>query len=647
MASRSSIRDLIPKDKRTLFRSLTLAVLFIIPVVFGFWYIWRYAVNVPFWDQWDSIVPWTVGWYKGSFDFGRLFELQGDSRPVITNFLMLFISVSTALNIKAIFFSGYILLILSVLFLFYFIGKDTELDFLTLLLLIPIVYYTFNPFFMSRFILNMGALNYPLLLLTAFATLYLLHESRKTGLSFLFAIGMGVACTLTFSAGLSIWPAGLFQILIQKTQRKWEKAAAWTAAAAITFFSYFVLLGYRTEGLHSTGAYAAFVETTLRYPLNKFLCFMGSAGAAIIHDKQIALFFGLLILSIGIALLYVNRESLELNRFSKWFGLLAFGLLTTLEVTLTRSGAQDFIGSPDTIFFIPDWRHSYAIFLPLICIYVLAILYLKESMDEDGKTQGNSRDFHSFLHARSHRNLFAVGTIFMLLLSGIVLHGMPGISFGTSTHDQQIVNQYYLRNYADIPDEKLLTLHPNPGVVKAAAADLEGYNLSIFADPDPDPHLLVFSWLDPDEIYAIGGGTLEASYYRKNPGVRMGSKTMPGIFEHPKVPAGTVLAYKNITIHDRSRLRFSIGLDEGIWDKEENDGVVFEVLIHNPATNITEKVFSEKSDPVHKTGDRTWRDFLVPLDGYEGKKVSVLLVTRPGSNALYDWAWWGNPKIEW
>ncbi len=31
---------------------------------------------------------------------------------------------------------------------------------------------------------------------------------------------------------------------------------------------------------------------------------------------------------------------------------------------------------------------------------------------------------------------------------------MPGITLGEATHDQQTANQYYLKNYANIPDEK-------------------------------------------------------------------------------------------------------------------------------------------------------------------------------------------------
>jgi hypothetical protein len=283
---------------------------------------------------------------------------------------------------------------------------------------------------------------------------------------------MGVLCTFSFAAGLSIWFAGFVQLLLQKMHRKWEKVIIWMVSAASIFYVYFVLLGLKTEGLHGAGAYASFIETTIRYPLNKFLCYMGTLGSEVIHDSQVAMFFGLIILFISIALLYVNRESLELDHYSKWYGLLVFGLLTALEVTLTRSGDFGYFGSAETIFFVPDIRHSLAIFLPIICIYILAIIYLKESVTREKITDKKSNDFESYLQERDHKNLFLVGIIFTLMLSGVVLHTMPGISMMKSNYDQQIINQYYVQNYKTVSDEKFKTIYPDLSLAKSRAAHL-------------------------------------------------------------------------------------------------------------------------------------------------------------------------------
>lgn len=487
MVLRHPITEKLAENNYKSLRLILLALIYAVPILFGFYYISHYAVNVPYWDQWDTIVPWTIEWYEGTFDYNSIFEPQNDSRPIITNILMLFVSVTTALNVKAIFFVGYILFIICILFIFHFVKRDIGIDALTLILLIPVVFYALNPYYLYRFIANLGALNYPILILTALASLHLLYESKKSNLCFLCAIGTGVACTLSFAAGLTIWFAGFVQLLLQKMHRKWEKIIVWTISAVSVFYVYFVLLGFRSEGLHGTGAYASFIETTLQYPLNKFLCFMGTLGAEIVHDRQVALFFGLVILAITIALLYTNRESLQLDRYSKWYGLLAFGILTSLEVTLTRSGALDYIGTPETIFFIPGINHSLVIFLPILCIYILAIAYLKESISRERTADKNSHGFNFYMQTREHKNLFLLGVIFTLLMCSVVLHGVPGIIRGEANYDQQMANQYYLQNYVDVPDEKMKTLHPIPDRVKSQAVKLEQYNLSIFSNLDPEP----------------------------------------------------------------------------------------------------------------------------------------------------------------
>lgn len=164
---------------------------------------------------------------------------------------------------------------------------------------------------------------------------------------------------------------------------------------------------------------------------------------------------------------------------------------------------------------------------------------------------------------------------------------------------------------------------------------------------DPNPESIRFYWLTPDMKSASGGGALEASYYRKHVNIRLGSESMPGIFEHPQGPTGTTIVYENVDIREGSHLEFSIGIDEGVWDKSESDGVTFEIHLHDPIANTTQEVFSYTLDPAHVTEDRGWHHFVIPLEEYPAGDVSVQFITRPNGNAAYDWAWWGEPKIVW
>ena len=456
-----------------------------IPVIYGFHYIENYAVDVPFWDQWGTIVPLTIEYHEGNFNLAELIGEKNDSRPFVPNVILLIASVFTNLDIKFMFYLGFMIYVVSIIILIYLIKTDIEFDPITSLLLVPIFYYAFNPYYMIRFIINIGSMQYPVLILTAFMTISLLYRSKSSYFYFSASILAGALCTFSFAAGLSVWFAGLVQLGIQRMNDKKRKILVWIAGTIIIFYIYYIQLGFKTTGPHGTGAYSSYLEVLIHYPIQKFLCVMGTLGSEVIHQTEIALYFGLMLSLVTVALLYINRKSLEFDRFSKWYGLLVFGILTSLEVTLTRSGDDSYFGSPDTIFFIPDSRHSLAIFLPIICIYVLSILYIKDSITEKA-ANNDSNNFQTFWEKRIHQNLFLLGIVFTLLSLGIILHIMPGIVEGGATHNQQIANQYYLYTYKIQTDENLKNLYPSATVVRENAVLLEKYNLSIFAKDDSD-----------------------------------------------------------------------------------------------------------------------------------------------------------------
>jgi hypothetical protein len=450
-----------------------------LPVIHGFYYIENYAVDVPYWDQWNSIVFWSIEYYEGDFSIVRLISLQNDSRPLFPNALLMILSLLTDLNIKIMFYFSFVVYAISIAIILYFIKNGTDIDYLTLLLTIPILYYAFNPYYMIRFIHNIGAMQYPIMILTAILTVYLLNMSKNKFLYFLCSILTGFICTFSFAAGLSIWFAGLFQLVIQKMSYKRSKIVIWIMSTVAIFYVYFIFLGFTAKGLHSTSAYSAFFEAFRDYPVQKFLSFMGTLGAQIIHQKEISLYFGFILIIFIAALLYVNRKNLELDRLSKWYSLLVFGSLTSLQLALTRSGADVYFGPSDTIFFIPGARHSLAIFLPIICIYVLSILYTKADAKE--RSENDSNDFQIFFRERRHLNLFLLGIIFLLISLGSILHVMPGIDGGKSMYNQQVAYLYYLENYEIQPDKNLKNLHPSASYVRERASKLEEYKLSIFS----------------------------------------------------------------------------------------------------------------------------------------------------------------------
>lgn len=452
----------------------------LLPFIHGFHYIDIYATNVPYWDQWDTIVPWVIQYHEGNFHIFKLIGQQNDSRPFVSNAAIFLASLFTDLDIKFLFYLGYICYAVCIIFIIYFIKSDISIDCTTLLLSIPIFYYSFNSYYMLRFIQNIGSVQYPIMLLFSLATIYLLYRSKSSYSFLLISILTGILCTFSFAAGLSIWFAGLGQLVIQRMNNKSSKILLWIGSALAVFYIYYVHLGFRSTGPHGMSIYFSFLESLVHYPMQKFLCIMGTLGAEVIHQKEIALYFGLIIFLTLIALVVVNRNSLQLDRFSKWYGTLMFGTLTSIEVALARSGDNSYFGSPDTIFFIPDARHSLAIFLPLLCIYILTILYTRNAAAEDS-LHGGSKGLKALFQDRKSQNLFLLGIVFTLLSLGIVLHTMPGLDAAGLIYSQQTANEYYLHTYRIQTDENLKNLNPTVDAVRKNAALLERYNLSIFS----------------------------------------------------------------------------------------------------------------------------------------------------------------------
>ncbi len=358
-----------------------------------------------------------------------------------------------------------------------------------------------------------------------------------------------------------------------------------------------------------------------------------------------AFIFGILITATGILLIFNNRHlHTTEDIFSKWYALLTLGTLTALELALTRSGyiGLSTFGPPDTIFYIPAIRHSYAIFLPLIALYALALLYTKASDKSEYRPRNIESDF--FRVGRREMNIILLGMILTLMVSGTLLHTLPGVAAAEDSYDENIAGQYYLLNYRTATDSQLMVLLPSPSIVRSFAPKLEQHHLGVFSSAQQKPSLFKFAMIDPHSIRDLTGNNLSSGQYKKSDNVRIGLVAIPAIFEHPQ-GSGTVLTYNNIFISNKSVLDFYTGLDEDIWSQNSSDGVTFEIYIYNPLIDEEVKIFSEKNNPVNNIDDRQWHHHVIDLENFGGREVSIRFVTLPNNNSNYDWAWWGDPQI--
>jgi len=454
-----------------------------IPVLYGFYYVAIYGVNIPVWDQWDSIVPRMISYLEGDLHIATLIEAQNDSRGFFPRLLGLFFSIITNLNIKILYFIGYFFYSIAFLLIFWEIRKDLEGNPSYLLFVIPVIFYWFNPYFLARFIYNLGGFSSGFLILAVIATVLLLDRSRNSNGYFGSSVIMAVVCSFSGAWGLVVWFAGCIQILLQNAHGKGKRLGIWLSSAGIVFYVYFIALEFREEGRHGTSGYHSYIETALTYPLEKVLCYLSALGSQVTQYPRFALLSGMLLACVFIAIIINNRENLKLDELSKWYTLVLFWSTTTLALVIARSGTIGFpdFGPPDALVFIPHFRHGPTIFFTLIGLFIIAVLYLHCSRKQEKTPDSRKLSIRNLLHNTSGRNLVFAGVLFCLLIVSTGMHVLPGIAIGKESALVGIEGQYYLMNIQHISDENLRILHPNPGSIRGKVAKLEEYNLSVFA----------------------------------------------------------------------------------------------------------------------------------------------------------------------
>jgi hypothetical protein len=106
------------------------------------------------------------------------------------------------------------------------------------------------------------------------------------------------------------------------------------------------------------------------------------------------------------------------------------------------------------------------------------------------------------------------------------------------------------------------------------------------------------------------------------------------IFAHPP----STIRY-NIPVEEGTSLAFAIGILPEAWEKIPQ-GVKFDIDIFTEGS--TENIFSRVLQPKRNIGDRGWHNFVLSLEKFSGKVVSLNFSTSGyGEDLSYCWSAWG------
>jgi ABC-type polysaccharide/polyol phosphate transport system ATPase subunit len=120
--------------------------------------------------------------------------------------------------------------------------------------------------------------------------------------------------------------------------------------------------------------------------------------------------------------------------------------------------------------------------------------------------------------------------------------------------------------------------------------------------------------------------------------IQVNSTPRKVIFAHPP----SKIAY-DVTLETGTSLAFAIGILSEAWDKI-SQGIRFDVDVIIDGVN--DKIFSRVLQPKRNIGDRGWHNFIVPLEKYSGKSISIIFSTSgSGDDLSYGWGAWGWSRL--
>lgn len=456
-----SLKNIKNQAFKNKFEWSIIIALLIAPLIIGAIYIRTYGVNVPYWDQWDTVPIFLEKIYNSKLTFFDLLAQHNESRPFFPNVVMIILAKFTHYNVLYEMYLMYVFYCISFIILCLIYIRDHPISKSSCLKFIPVSFFFFNLFQISNVLYGVR-IGQSMEILGLISAVYLIDTSRNLDLKFLSSIIAAIISTFSFVAGLSIWPVCLTLIYLKDSEQKRKKIVLWCFSAIAVIGIYFH--NYIKPSKHPSLLYS------LHNPANGVLDFLSSFGSTISRDLDASRIIGILMLILLFCVILLNRKNLIINKNAKWYALMLYSLLVSLEISMGRSG----FGTESML----SQRYYLLTFWSIIALYLIELNYL--NLEIPGcKIKIKSQETLS-LQKRLNYNYLLMGIILTLLFISIATHLIMGIEEGKETKTEREYMASYLENYKFQPIKDLKTLYPDPTVVRKRASFLESKNLSVF-----------------------------------------------------------------------------------------------------------------------------------------------------------------------
>ena len=407
-----------------------------IPPMFTLFSITKYGVNVPYWDEWQ-LVPLLEKSFEGKLTFSDLFSQHNEHRLLFPYVCMLTIAKITKYNVVDEMYFSWILSIITFLFIYKIHEKDLKSSIFHLVMFIPVSFLFFTPMQFENIFMG-WQIQYYLAVLGVVTSIYFLSYADKVaGFNFLMAMICATVASFSVINGLLIWIIGFLIILVKDANKK-PLLLAWIIAGVGTNLIYFY--GWSKPSYHPKIGF-------------DIVYFFVSIGSPLSWGKTSSLYIGAILLFIYMIVIVFLVKYRRTKDNVIWICLIAFSVLTSVMLTLGRSG----FGVDQAL------SSRYIIYTLLGIIGVYAILINTIKKDKKYK--------------------YVCVVIMALLMIGMFFNYARGIDIEASLHNDRIITADNLYNYRNVSDDRLkLHMFSVAKTIREGAHILEYRKLSVFSD---------------------------------------------------------------------------------------------------------------------------------------------------------------------
>ncbi len=469
-------------------------IMALIPLVFLIGMVVKYAVNVPFLDQWE-LVPLLEKSYQGTLTFYDLWAQHNEHRLFFPQIMMLLLARLTHWNIRYE-LAVNIILALGIFAVLIRQVKITERKLKVVRLPWAIPAISLIVFSVSQYQnwLWGWQLQMFLSLLAAVCSIVLLANGGFCWRRFAAAALLGIVANYSFASGALIWPIGLLLLLVVTAGFPQRRAAigGWIGVGTLTLAAYY----YHYQKPEEHPAISLVFKMPLAYAGYVFkylggMCAQGLAGNTS-GDAVVALIIGLAVtIATGWAGWTLLRKKIaDLGILLPYFGLSLYSVGSSLVTGLGRLGIgnNEALVSRYCTMTVPLW-------VSLVVFLILLKVDSYQAMDAANAALAQKKRKYTTRHyvkqaLRKIAGWFLLNAILILFLGLLVVGSICATDYASFQSQVQADGRNCLLKLAADPAlaedcEGLRFLYPRLAVIQERYPVLVKHRLSLFNHVKP------------------------------------------------------------------------------------------------------------------------------------------------------------------